>query len=112
MTIFFERTEKQAYGSLFDAAPFQFPTWAAGTVVPLECCIVDRLVNGNSNNQIFAPIDASGYAIKAALGNGYVQPIAGTFFLQSGIARTSGTLTSGKRYKIATFVAGDVFTNV
>lgn len=38
-------------------------------------------------------------------------PTGGTFWLGVSSA-TSGTLTSGKRYQIQTFVAGDVFTNV
>jgi hypothetical protein len=38
-------------------------------------------------------------------------PTGGTFWLGFG-TQTSGTLTTGKRYQIQTFVAGDVFTNV
>jgi hypothetical protein len=40
-----------------------------------------------------------------------LSPTGGTFWLGWGTA-TSGTLTSGKRYQIQSFVAGDNFTNV
>lgn len=40
-----------------------------------------------------------------------LSPTGGTFWLGWGTA-TSGTLTSGKRYQIQSFVAGDSFTNV
>ncbi len=47
----------------------------------------------------------------AGIGDATAAPELGTFWLQFGSA-TSGTLTSGKRYYIATFVSGDDFTNV
>jgi hypothetical protein len=46
-----------------------------------------------------------------AIGNPGTPPTGGSFWLAVSSA-TSGTLTSGKRYQIATFVAGDNFTNV
>jgi hypothetical protein len=53
----------------------------------------------------------AGYTPELALSVPGLAPTGGTFILGYGSA-TSGTLTSGKRYKISTFVAGDDFTNV
>lgn len=53
----------------------------------------------------------AGSTIRYAIGVPGLGPTGGTFWLGFGSA-TSGLLTSGKRYQIQTFVAGDVFTNV
>lgn len=114
MNIFVEINEKQAYGSLFSNSPLTFPSWAQGSTTPVYVYPCVRITNNSGAfNQIFSPIAAAtAWAIKIALGNGYLGPIAGQFFIQSGIALTSGTVTSGKIFLIVNYVAGDDFTNI
>lgn len=112
MFIVIEPTEKQAYASLFSSAPFSFPSWIQGGIVPIEVIIANRIQQNATNQQIFAPVNASAYAIKVALGNGYLGPLAGQWFLQSGVNLSSGTVTNTKRFIIQNYVAGDDFTNI
>jgi hypothetical protein len=113
MTIFTEITEKQAYSSLFDNQPFNFAAWVQGTERVIEVIPVNRIAANTINSQVFQPVSNGGsWNIAVALGNGYLGPLAGNWFLQSGVSLTSGTITAGKYYFIAHFVAGDNFTNV
>ncbi|MEA3188082.1 MAG: hypothetical protein QOD99_1912, partial [Chthoniobacter sp.] len=57
-------------------------------------------------------VDLSTAAVRVAIGKADKTPTVGTFFLKTGSAHTSGLLTSGKRYLISAFIAGDVFTNL
>lgn len=101
---------KQPVTSLQSNSTKQFAAFAFGENIPLE---VGRVLPSLSINSVFDPKDWDGYtAIKAAIGNGFVAPIAGVWYLLSERNLTSGTITSGKRFKIITFLAGDDFTNV
>ncbi len=57
-------------------------------------------------------VDVSTAAIRVAIGLADKTPSAGTFFLECGAALTNGLLTTGKRYFISAFNAGDNFSNV
>lgn len=59
----------------------------------------------------FNDINPSGGTVSMALGSLDKLPSSGTFPIGVSSA-TSGLLVNGKRYVIATFVSGDVFTNV
>ncbi len=60
----------------------------------------------------FDDVDLSTATVRLAIGSPDKVPTAGTFYLKTGAPLTSGSLVTGKRYLIATYVAGDAFTNV
>lgn len=105
-------TTKSAVESLLSNTPKQFASPTFGEVIPLEVANLTEIPQP-TGSRVFNPQSWSGYtSVKAAIGNGFISPVAGVWFIQSGIALTSGTIMSGKRYQIITFIAGDDFTNV
>jgi hypothetical protein len=113
ITVYAETTLKQCFSSLFSSSPFTFPPWVQGSETPITVIPVQTLAQNSINNQIFTPYaNGASWAIAVALGNGYLAPVAGQWFIQSGVNLTSGTIISGKYYYIETFVSGDNFTNV
>ncbi len=102
--------EKRAVASLYTSAspsmadPGSQETLliAAAIVLPIPQPITPRL---------WQPQDPAGGTFRAAIGLPVQPPIAGTFFVGYG-TQTSGTITSGKRYELVDFIAGDDFTNV
>lgn len=104
--------EKSAVSSLNSDSFKAIAPPAFGEGLPLAVGIVSRIVSP-TGARVFNPLSWSGWSgWKAAIGNGYVAPVAGVFYLLSGIALTSGTVTLAKRFKIVSFQAGDVFTNI
>jgi hypothetical protein len=71
-----------------------------------------RLYLVESDDTFDASSGAGGYTPTLALAPESPIPSGGTFFIGVGADLTSGTLTSGKRYLVRTFVAGDDFANV
>ena len=67
------------------------------------------LVDGDGNYDAISG-DAT-YSVKLGIGPPGAVPTGGTFNVRHG-SQTSGTLTSGKRYILLDFVAGDDFANV
>lgn len=82
-----------------------------GETIPLSVAVVDA-IQQTATTRIWQPIDVSTGTIKAAVGNGFALPIAGSFRLINENNATSGTLTVGVTYLIFSYVAGDNFTNV
>lgn len=106
-----EEARKRSTVSLFSDNETQLPDYIFGESMPIGVSLGTRIAQPITS-QLFDPVDVSAWEFRAGLGLGFTPPIAGTYFIQSGVALTSGTLTSGKRYKIVSFVAGDSFTNV
>lgn len=111
MTFLLQAARKRALSSLYSDQPIDLPSFEHGETVPLTVGKIDA-IPFPLDSRIFEPQDISGWTFRAALGKGFLPPVAGVWFILSGINLTSGTLTTGKRYKIVTFVAGDSFTNV
>ncbi len=110
MNLTLDSLTKTAQQSLFSESGIALPPFSFEDT-PLSASIVDRILTP-TNTRIWQPRDMTGYSVRAAIGNAFLSPIAGTGFILSGINITSGTIISGKRYQILTFVAGDNFTNV
>lgn len=107
-----QASRKRAVSSLNSDSDKQFADPTFGEVLPLQVAQVFPIVSPTTG-RVFDPQSWSGWSsIEAAIGNGFVAPVAGTWYLLSGIDLTSGTITTGKRFKIITYVAGDSFTNV
>lgn len=109
-----QASRKRAVQNLNSDGDKQFANPTSQTIIPLEVGIVTQIVNPVGDSpRFFQPHDWSGWtSLTAGIGNPGEAPSAGTWYLLSGIALTSGTLATGKRYKIVAFVAGDNFTNV
>lgn len=65
-----------------------------------------------SGVRLFDDVDVSSATVRVAIGSADKTPSAGTFYLKVGSSLTSGSLSSGKRYLIVSYVSGDSFTNV
>lgn len=101
---------KVALDGLFAETAKSFADPAADEGIPIAACVVQKIANP-TGTRIYQPLDPAGGTFRAALGLVSQPAIAGTFFVGFG-AKTSGTITSGKRYQITIFAAGDDFTNV
>lgn len=104
--------KKSAVSSLNSDSEKVFAPPAFGEGLPLSVGIVSQIVSP-TGQRVFDPLSWSGWTSpKAAVGKGYVPPVAGSFYLESGIALTAGVVVTGKRYRIMAFIAGDDFTNI
>lgn len=110
MNLTLDSLTKTAQQSLFSQSGITLPPFSFEDT-PLGVSIVDLILNP-VNARIWQPRDMTGYSVRAAIGNAFLSPIAGTGFILSGTNLTAGLLITGKRYQILTYVAGDVFTNV
>ncbi len=107
-----QASRKRAVASLNSDSDKIFANPTAQTIIPLQVGIVTAIPNP-TGQRLFQPQLWTGWTdLKAGIGNPNAIPVAGTWYLLSGIALTSGTLTTGKRYRIIDFNAGDNFTNV
>lgn len=111
MLLLIDPSSKRAFAGLFSEQPVDIPPWQHGSTKPLTVALVDPIDNPQTA-RLFEPRDITTGSARAALGRGFLLPVAGTWFILSGIALTSGTVTNTKRYKIISYVAGDVFTNI
>lgn len=101
--------ENKAVKSLFSEAPIELPDFQQ-TTYPVEVSRVRRISNPPTS-RLFEPVGAATDSIKVGLGAGFRLPLAGVWTLGFGM-QTSGTLTTGKRYRITDYNAGDDFVNV
>lgn len=107
-----QTSRKRAVAALTSDSDKQFADPTFGEVLPLQVAQVVAIAS-SATARFFDPQSWAGWGNPmAAVGNGFIAPVAGTWFIRSGIDQTSGVLISGKRYKIVTFVSGDSFTNV
>lgn len=85
--------------------PANYPVFTLGDNPSLDLYLAD------GQGGYDAASGTTGYVPWLGIGTPGALPTSGTFYLGVSSA-TSGTITSGKRYLISTFVAGDDFTNV
>ncbi len=112
MNLLLEPTRKRVVSSLTSDSDQQWSAPQFGESIPISAAIVCALPTPNGA-QIWSPQTWTGWTnIQAAIGNGFTPPNAGTWYLLSGIGITSGTLISGKRYEVISFVSGDDFSNI
>lgn len=111
MLLLLQSDRKRALETLFSDGPVTLPNFEHGETKPLTVGLIESIASPLTS-RLFEPQDLTGWSFRAALGNGFLPPVAGVWFILSGINLTAGLLTVGKRYKIVTFVALDVFTNV
>lgn len=111
MTFLIQASRKRALASLYADQPVDIPSFEHGETKPLTVGLVESIPTPLTS-RIFEPQDLTGWTIRAALGKGFLAPVAGTWFILSGINLIAGTVTNGKRYKIVNYVAGDNFTNI
>lgn len=77
MKLLIDTTKKECYRSVSDDHPDRLPDFTVGDIVPISVALAPRIINQWDTN-LFAPIDVSGYTIRAALG-GFKSPTSGTF---------------------------------
>lgn len=107
MNLLVQPSRKRAVASLQSDGDVIWASPSFGESIPISATLVD----GPQGR--LAPLSWSGWtSVKAALGNGYIPPVGGTFYLLSGSDQTGGFLAAGKRYKILSFVSPDDFSNI
>lgn len=112
LQLLIQTSRKRAVASLNTDGDKQFAAPSFGEILPIEASRVTPIVSP-TGQRVFDPQSWAGWTdVKAAIGNGPIPPVAGTWYMLSGIPLTSGTVTNAKRFKIIDFNAGDNFTNI
>ena len=112
MELILQPSKKRAIASLNSDSDLQFVEPAFGESIPLRVAKAEAIVSP-TGQRVFEPESWDGWTnLKAGIGNGFAAPVAGEFYLLSGIALTAGVVTNAKRFKIIDFNAGDSFTNI
>ena len=108
-SLYFNTAAKSVKGALVrsetQTTPEQPPEFVLGDNPDLNLYLVDGA------GAFDAISGAGGYTVRLGIGPSGGAPTGGTFYLKYG-SQTSGTITSGKRYRIEDFNAGDDFANV
>lgn len=82
---------KRAFADLFSEQPADIPEWQHGSTRPLEVCIAKRIANPQTP-RVREPVDISQWSMRAAVGKGFLVPVAGTFTITFG-ANTTADIT-------------------
>lgn len=89
MLIVIDPDLKKAFNDLFSENPVEgLDTFQHGATVPLEVCIARRIPNPQTP-RVREPISLTGWSLRAALGNGFLLPVAGTWTITFGANTTA-----------------------
>ena len=80
MQLLCEEYEKQVYPTLRNGRPARLPSFHVGEVQPLSVGVMRR-IREPWDSRIFSPIELDDWTIQAAIGGGFILPVAGTFTL-------------------------------